>query len=251
MVEIKLLKVGYCTQIEKVILKNGKFKKIIFPATCALIKHSTEGYILFDTGYSKRVLKDAPLLYRLITPITFNEENSLINQLQRHDISPDMIKTIIISHFHADHIGGLRDFPKAKFICSKEAFDSIQHLKGLKALMAAFIPSLIPDDFTKRLQFIESNDLLGDGSLIAINLPGHAAGQVGIMVDQKILLAADACWTSAAYREYLLPHPLVKLIIHDYKAFKKTLLMLHQLHLKHPEIKIIPTHCEEAVCTLL
>ncbi len=213
--------VGHCTQIEKMVHRKGSYKKIVFPATCALIKHPTQGYFLFDTGYSRYVLEDAPFLYELTTPIVFNEKDSLVNQLKMLGVTPEEIKAIIISHFHADHIGGLRDFPNAKFICSKEAFDSIQQLKGIKALLAAFIPTLLPADFSKRVQIIESNDLLGDESLVVIDLPGHAPGQIGLMIEQRVLLAADACWTSSAYKKYLLPHPLSRLIIHDYDALKK------------------------------
>lgn len=53
-------------------------------------------------------------------------------------------------------------------------------------------------------------DLFVDGSLIAVDLPGHAAGQIGSVFDvgnRRVLL-----WSSHAYRERRKPHAVAGLI---------------------------------------
>lgn len=257
---LKLFVAGSCCQMEKMVLRSGKWKSIRFPSTFALIEHPTEGNCLFDTGYSSYVLEGTKF-YDKITPIAFEEWESAANQVRGF-----AIKKIIISHFHIDHIGGLRDFPKAQFLFSREAGESIRNLTGLKALKAAFMPSLLPDDFWERSSMISEfpyklglpefeygYDIFGDGSVVAVSLPGHAQGQIGVFVrmkDKTVLLAADACWQSQAYQELIYPHPLARLIIDDNRAYDATLKKLHNLHRRRPDIAIIPTHCQEALCLL-
>ncbi len=272
-VKLNLYTAGSCSQIEKMVLRDGQFKSVRFPSMFALIEHPFQGYILFDTGYSSHVLeglKHFPMsLYAKMTPIEFEEQESAVHQLQARGIAPESIKTIIISHFHIDHIGGLRDFPNATFLFTRSAGKSIQKLTGFRALIAAFMPELLSDDFWQRARFIEDQgipldtldypgfergyDLFGDGSIVAVNLPGHATGQIGLFVkteERTVLLAADACWRSRAFSQLIYPHLLARLFIADNKAFDVTLRKLHRLHLMRPDIKIIPTHCEEAICSL-
>lgn len=66
-------------------------------------------------------------MYRWLTPVTVNK--SLHEQLAMHHIKAEEINYIIISHFHADHIGGWKIFPNAQFICHPEAVASIRHKK--------------------------------------------------------------------------------------------------------------------------
>jgi glyoxylase-like metal-dependent hydrolase (beta-lactamase superfamily II) len=272
-VDISLFAAGYCSNLERIVLKDGRLRSVRFPATCALIEHPEHGFILFDTGYSSYVFEGAkqyPLcIYPWITPIHFQEPQSVVNQLRARGILPEQIKFIILSHFHIDHMGGLRDFPQATFVFSKTALESTCKLTGLKALLSAYMPSLVPHDMLNRARVLDNTlppfcplpypefdrgyDLFGDGSLMAVELPGHATGQIGIFLKTKtktIFLAADACWSSRAYKEFILPHFLARFVITDHKAYKNTLWKLHRLHQQNPEVIIIPTHCEEALCSL-
>jgi glyoxylase-like metal-dependent hydrolase (beta-lactamase superfamily II) len=129
------------------------------------------------------------------------------------------------------------------------------------------MPGLLPSDFFTRATLLSNEqlqeirtglpefergwDLAGDGTLIAVPLPGHAIGQMGLIVKLEhvtVFLVADACWNSKSYRELLFPHPLARLVIADNRAFDDTLRRLHRLHIKRPDVLIVPTHCQEALC---
>lgn len=266
-VQVIWFKTGYCTHPEAIVLQNGRWQTVQFPALVALIQHPTIGNILFDTGYSDRFFRETHhwpnRLYAMITPVYLQPEESAFHQLQQQGISPESIRYILISHFHADHIGGLSDFPNAEFICAESAYEAVKHQQGLWAVKAGFLSGLLPPDFAQRVRFVEQSpvvsalpgwfdhgfDLFGDRSLLAIDLPGHATGQLGLLLvdanDQPHFLVADACWSSRAYQELISPHPIAQLIFSDPVAYHTTLKKLHQLHQKHPEIRIIPTHCED------
>jgi glyoxylase-like metal-dependent hydrolase (beta-lactamase superfamily II) len=265
--KVKFFQAGYCTHPEAVVIKGGRWKIAEFPSLFALISHPQFGHILYDTGYTERFFtetKKFPLqIYALTTPVYFQPEDSAVYQLQKLGIKPDDINYIIISHFHADHVGGLLDFPNAQFICFQSAYQAVKDLQGFKALQAGFLSGLIPSDFAERgifaeeklkvklpakyAPFTEGIDLFGDGSLLAIELPGHVIGQLGLLFTDSdntdYFLIADACWLSRAYQEFVLPHPITNLISANNKDYADTLAKIHLLYQSNPQIKIVPTHC--------
>jgi len=269
-VKLTLFAAGYCTHRECLTIRGGARRTIRFPAMFACLEHPDLGPILFDTGYSRRFFEQTERfpgrLYRWTTPVYFREEDSAARQLREAGIDPDDVRTIILSHFHADHIGGVMDFPQAQFVYLNEAYESLRIRQSAMAMvMAGFLPGLLPADFDRRsrpideakqrialpdclLPFEHGYDLFGDGSVIAIDLSGHAPGQIGIYftsAGQEYLLCADAAWSSRAYREYAAPHPLAGLIKSDWRLYLHNLQRLHELHARSPHIRIVPTHCGE------
>lgn len=265
---VKILKVGYCTQNLAHAIKGGKGKKVKFYALVALLHHPKHGYILFDTGYSSEFFtatKHFPYsLYAKITPVYFSSKDCIVAQLQKLSIDSDEIKTIIISHFHADHIGALKSFKNASFITQKECWQAVSGKSGLLALMQGFLPQLLPDDFNKRLKFVppailshdflpfeKIHDIFSDGTILGVDLSGHTKGQMGVLVSPKIsgkqwlFFVADACWHSKSYENFTPPPLWVRLLLGQNKAYLKTLKALHDLHKNRPDIKIIPTHCAQ------
>jgi glyoxylase-like metal-dependent hydrolase (beta-lactamase superfamily II) len=125
------------------------------------------------------------------------------------------------------------------------------------------LPALLPPDFAARLALADERpaadlgpawapfergfDLLGDGSLIGIPLPGHSPAQLGVLLrteeDRPVLLAADACWSARAWREQRLPACLVRPLFADWTAYRRTLAGLRQVAERHPDLAIVPSHC--------
>lgn len=263
--DITLLKAGYCTQLERIAKRNGKMKMIRFPATFLLIRHPLKGIILFDTGYSEHVIKamkQFPFqIYAKTTPVYLQKGESAREQLEQMGIKAEDVSYIIISHFHVDHLGGLLDFPNATFICSKYEFFEVKNLRGFSALRSAFIPSLLPNNFSERTIYVEDTktiktpifnevypaayDLFNDGSILGIRLSGHTNHQFGILVkgnDQTYFFISDACWLSETFQQIAYPSKIAKLIIKKQKDYYENINKLHEIHKSHPEVKIIPCH---------
>lgn len=263
--KITILKAGYCTHLEKVASRQGKWKNVPFPALFALLEHPDQGYILFDTGYSNHVHKSMETfpcsIYGKLTPIYFEKGESAKEQLKAMGISSGDIKTIILSHFHADHIGGCLDFPMARFLCSQKDYTHLQNKTGFSALRNAFIPSLLPEDFKERVEFVEDRpsipfpwanapftrayDLFGDQRILAVELPGHTGGQFGLYAigdEGPVFFISDACWLTETYTNLSLPNPLASLIMDNWGQYIETIHKIHGLHRLYPEVKIVPTH---------
>jgi glyoxylase-like metal-dependent hydrolase (beta-lactamase superfamily II) len=132
------------------------------------------------------------------------------------------------------------------------------------------LPDLLPPDFAARLALADEQpaadlgpawapfergfDLLGDGSLIGIPLPGHSPAQLGVLLrteeDRPVLLAADACWSARAWREQRLPACLVRPLFADWPAYRRTLAGLRQVAERHPDLAIVPSHCAATLAGL-
>ena len=261
MIRFRILQAGYCTGPDAVAMRGRSWKKVRFPALFALLEHTTRGPILYDTGYAPHLPAAAKTsfmvrIYNTLIPPVIDETESAAAQLDRLGVPAAELETVVISHFHPDHIAGLRDFPKAKFLFMPDAYARARRRQG-------FFQELLPDDFDERIEpiaeaspnpapydvFEPGIDLLGDGSLRGIPLPGHAASQMGLAFNdpdgKPIFLCSDACWYSQSYRERRPPSPLADWILHSRPEFYRTFEHLCDFHEANPDVRILPAHCPE------
>lgn len=271
-VKVRIFSAGSCTHPEWVTIRGGSLRSVRIPALFACIEHPQAGPILFDTGYSDRFFRETDpfpaRFYRMVTPVQFEAGQSASERLRAAGIPPESIRRIVVSHFHADHVAGLHDFPQAEFLYEEEALESMRRLRGIRAVKRGFLPGLLPGDFDRRARpfapdsrievpeallprfpFRRATDVLGDGSLLAVDLPGHAYGQIGLLLRTErgpVLLCADAAWSAAAYRENRPPSALAGIIMPDRRAYADSFRALRELHEAFPELTIIASHCPEA-----
>ncbi len=236
--EVKYYSCGYCVNHMKFIVKRPKEKKRNFPAGVFLLHHKKYGYILFDTGYSLRNYECGwkGFLYNLLNPLYVKKEETIVEQLKKDGIKASDIRYIILSHMHPDHIGGLKDFPKSKIICSRDCYRQYQK-KNIKDLI--FL-NLLPSDFTHRVYrvktynymtpFFEGFDLFKDGSVILTDISGHAKGQLGAYIkEHSIFLGADAAWGLSLLDKVDEMSPFARLVQNNFKEYRKGMSLLKKL----------------------
>lgn len=259
-----LLDTGYCLAHESTMIQGGRRQLVACHALVALLHHPNHGWILWDTGYAPHLLTETARLpyrlYRWATPLRLDPALAVAAQLARFGLQPSSISTILISHFHADHVAGVRDFPTARFVATQAAYDHFVARTGLAALRCGYLSALLPADFAERATLLPpftgpaipylgaSYDLFGEGALRLVNLPGHARGQVGLLahtVHGDDFFVADGAWLSRAIREEQPPARATKLIVDDWRAVQRTLVNLHAFAQAHPTWRLIPTHCPE------
>ena len=277
--KINILHAGYCTAPEHIAIHGGRWRAVHFPAMFALLRHPHFGAMLFDTGYSYHFFDETQKFpnrfYRWLTPVTLLEEDLVVNQLLAFDLRPADISHVFISHFHADHIASLPDLGWSRFVYMPHAFGHLrrpsagsgERLQPSEDIKHAFLRGLIPSDFDSRSHAVDMSkpvllseeyapfrtgyDLLGDASIIGVELPGHAQGQMGLFAredgGQLFFFVADAAWLKRSIIENRPPHQVTNLLFPDPQAYRATLGNLHTFYRAHPATHIIPSHCEETI----
>jgi glyoxylase-like metal-dependent hydrolase (beta-lactamase superfamily II) len=167
-----------------------------YPATLAIpyrpvVLESGGGLVLLDTGAGP------------LGPRT----GQLPEALKAAGISPEQIGMVVLSHAHADHIGGLAEFPRARIVISRQEFDFWKN-SGIRDRLGsgsvyrnAMIETVIRDWFERYLLPLESRlELVEFGTEVAPGMtilaaPGHTPGHAAILAQEggeKVLFAADA-----------------------------------------------------------
>ena len=159
-VRLDVLDTGYCLARSSLIASGTGWAEVRCHAPAFLLRHPQHGAILFDTGYAPRLL-DAfshwpDRLYKYATPTTVGAP--AVEGLQRFGLEAADVVTVIVSHLHADHVAGLRDFPAARFVVTREALTLQARAAGIAAVRMGIVQPLFPPDFATRSRIISEFD---------------------------------------------------------------------------------------------
>ncbi len=224
---------------ERLLLKGGRWRMIDLKVRYGFLDHQILGPVLIDTGYGPRVTSGnersfalkayaAALRPRLIAG------NCVLPFLHSKGIQPDDVRTIIITHFHADHVSALWDFPNAQFLLSRKVWESFIQSGKIANFRHGMFGELIPANFVERMTIFETlpvvqlgepfgcgHDVLRDGSVLSIDMPGHAAGHCGLLFTEgprPLLYATDVQWLPRTITENRAPGFPATWVYDDAKA---------------------------------
>lgn len=272
-VALRGFRVGHCRHPQVMTIQGGRWAPVDFPALAFLIRHPDEGQILFDTGYDPafwHATQSFPeRLYRWTTPPQLAPGEALADQLAAIGVMPGDIRHLVLSHFHADHMAGTHRFPNARIHAAQSGWQVMCAGSRFAGVRRGMLRALAPRDFLARVRWFEdaasialpadcapfsdSCDLLGDGSLRAVPLPGHCPGHWGLLLRDDAglhFLVADAAWSSAAIRTDTPPPRLTATLLGDAATGRATLHDLHLLSQRNPDIRLTPSHCAECAKAL-
>jgi glyoxylase-like metal-dependent hydrolase (beta-lactamase superfamily II) len=155
--------------------------KLQFVYSCYLIKHDNE-YMLWDTGHAMTTPNVAPKV-------------SLVDLLAKINVTPDQIKYVGISHYHADHTGQIASFPKATLLIGSKEWDAITSPKPAQGVNAKPFEGWIKGE-NKVEPVPLDKDVFGDGSVVMLRTPGHTPGHSSLLVKLPqtgpVILSGDA-----------------------------------------------------------
>lgn len=225
-----------------------------FPSGAFLYDAEDGRRVLFDTGYATGAWRTGWRgdVYRRLLPPLVVDSDDIAAQLSADDIDAASVTHVVLSHLHPDHVGGVRRFPGATFVLSAG------HERTLRSprLRSGVLPGLFPEWFPRgdrivleeesfrrvRIGSVElrAHDLLGDGSYLVLDLPGHADGHLGALVDGRVLLAGDAAWGSDLLDVSSRLRALPRAIQHDPGRYADTAERLRRL--AEEGIRVVCSH---------
>lgn len=219
---------------ERFVLRGGRWKAIDIPVRYGLFPHPRVGTCLIDTGYSPRLtMGKRSLPLRLYA-------SALRPRLQAHalPVAAPKVDAILLSHLHADHVSALHDYPNAAIYADGDGVDHFLRASATTRIRHGVFRELLPDNFLERLKRYETlptteaplglgpaRDVFGDGSVLAVPLPGHMRGHTGFVwpkLDPPLLYAADAQWLARAVMEDRAPGAPARWIMDDLNADAET-----------------------------
>ena len=150
--------------------------------SCYLIRHGNQ-YLLWDSGFPAG-LKGKP---KDMGPLVASLDKTIVEQLATLRLRPADISVVGISHMHGDHSGQAKEFPAAKLVIGKKDFELS---KGKDDPFGPWRAA------RAKVELMEGRDvdIFGDGSVIAMNLPGHTPGHMALLVklaSGPVLLSGD------------------------------------------------------------
>jgi glyoxylase-like metal-dependent hydrolase (beta-lactamase superfamily II) len=220
---------------ERLLLRGGSWRSIAVGVRYGLMVHPDLGPVLIDTGYGPRATEGSGrgfLLktYGAILRPVLDRQGAPAAALARLGFAAADVRRIVVTHFHADHIAALRDFPNATFITSGEAVAQIGAMSASSRIRNGIFDELLPTDFAARVLPLEAcaqrhlpfglgagHDIFGDGTCLAVDLPGHGIGHFGLVwpkLSPPLLYGVDATWLSEALA-LRLPAGIVTAVYHD------------------------------------
>lgn len=258
-VDISFLRCG-SVSVPELIAVRGAFSLAprLISHSAVLVRHPKATF-LYDTGMCIDIslyMRDQSFFFRNVLG-KFTFEQSLSSHLQYLDMKPGDLDFALISHLHWDHVSGVSDIPGVPLRINRVEYDAaqqsllVQHHDLPRQLMGDNPVELFDCSGPSYEGFHSSHDLLGDGSVVLVPLPGHTAGNTGMFINRsngsRLFLLGDAAWVSENYLRPATMHPFIwSAVTSDDATACQTLIDLHHFSHRHPEIALIAMHDAQA-----
>jgi N-acyl homoserine lactone hydrolase len=223
------------------------------PIHAWLIEHP-EGLILVDTGETARIAEPGYFTrwhpyFRFGVREWVEPQDEIGSRLRALGFEPDDVGTVVLTHFHTDHAGGLAHFPRSRILSSRVDYE---YSRGFAGRTRGFLPQHWPAwyepafvEFGPRPfgPFEESMPLTRAGDVHIVPTPGHTPGHVSVAVDDGdsvVFLAGDA-----SYTERLMLDGVADGVSPDAGTARDTLARIRELTVQRPTV-YLPTHDPDA-----
>lgn len=227
-----------------------------------LVRHP-KGDLVIDVGNSSAFtaeIADYPVLERTwltLLPGSNRVVATAPQALRAAGVNPDQL-TVVPTHAHVDHLGGLVDLPGARVLMPQEEIDFAgghgddHYLHVVPAHARTLRGRTTPIAFEARPYetFDESADLLGDGTVVAVKLFGHTPGSIGVFVNvspnHRFFHVGDAVNVLEAVERRLTKSIVMAGTDHERAAADAAVAQIARLHEAEPEIAVLPAHDRDA-----
>ena len=216
------------------------------PVYAWAIEHP-EGVIVVDTGAGAH-LKTLPRwhpYFRFAVRFDIEEDEEIGPQLRALGIGAGDVRTVVMTHLHIDHDGGLKHFPKSRIVASR---DEVARASGMRGALLGYLPGRWPKGFDPEPiawrpspfgPFAKSAPITRAGDVVAVPTPGHTPSHLSVIASDEetlIMLAGDA-----SYLEATMLGGVIDGVSPDETVAKATLAQIRRLCAARPTV-YLPTH---------
>ena len=172
------------------------------PILAFLIEHP-DGLILVDTGESAGVGQPGWFpawqpYWRLAVRFDVKPEDEIGPQLRARGIDAEDVRTVVLTHLHGDHAGGIPHFPRAEFVIARGEWEAAT---GRGAELAGYLPKHLPSWLRPTL--VDGEHQVAEGVRI-MPTPGHTPNHQSVVVEdgaRTLVIAGDLAYSEELLRE--------------------------------------------------
>jgi len=222
------------------------------PVGAFLVEHPGAGPVLIDTGFHGSVAIDpvnamGRLGALIFKSVEMEPGHAVPDQLRGLGVEPAAIETIVLTHLHADNVGGIGHFPEATLVLDEAEW----HAAVAGGERDGYVKRWFDHAFDYRLldfrgtdaasfaSFGHALDLFGDASVVLVSTPGHSEGHLSVVLrlagGREALIAGGAVPTAETLRTGDLPGKVA-----DEHRFKRSLREIQLYVEQTPSALIVP-----------
>jgi N-acyl homoserine lactone hydrolase len=216
------------------------------PIHAYAIEHA-DGVIVVDAGGNAGLMQLPQWhpYFRFAVRFDIDREQEIGPRLKAFGIGACDVKTVVLTHLHIDHDGGLADFPGAEVLVAP---GELAAASGLRGKLGGYLPQRWPRNFDPkplRLEdaafgpFGESARITHDGAICVIPTPGHTPHHLSVVAETqrgRIVFTGDATYSEENFRGAIIDG----VAPNDDEA-RATLVHLAKLATERPTL-ILPAH---------
>ena len=193
---------GWMSTQRRTLLDGAGTEELSMPIISWLVRHRS-GNLVFDAGLHADLAATTDRLGSLakIFTVDLGVGGTVGPRLAEHGVDPLSSLTVVLSHCHFDHCGGLEELPNARVLVHRDEWRAAAEGGG------GYDLSLI-DHGHDVIHIDREHDVFGDGTVVCFPTPGHTCGHQSLRVrtaSRTIILAGDACYFDHTLDDGLLP----------------------------------------------
>jgi len=202
--DVTALDCGWMRTQRRTLSQGGSKDVFELPVAAYLIRHP-KGDVVFDVGLDSRLVASSDSLGAMakLFEVIVAIDGTIGPRLEQHDVDPTGSLTVVLSHCHFDHCGGLAQLPNARVVVQADEWNAASGSGQLAGYDSQLID--LGHDVTT---VTGEHDLFGDGSVVCVPTPGHTCGHQSLWLatpGTPTLLTGDACYFMHTIDDEILP----------------------------------------------